>query len=249
MSLAYYNDADPFCAEWLRSLMQKGLIMQGDIDARSIEEVQPEDLKGFTRVHLFAGIGGWDLALQLAGWPAEQPVWTGSCPCQPFSCAGQRKGHADRRHLWPAFYRLIRECRPPVVFGEQVAGKTGRQWLADIRVDLESVGYACGAGDLPAASVGSPQIRQRLWFVANHNGVNGETRMGFFNDHEKTLRFACHSERPSIRMAPADTFGVGHDGIPRYMERVCAYGNAIVPQVAAVFIRASQEAQKEMEKS
>ena len=101
-----------------------------------------------------------------AGW--EGPVWTGSCPCQPLSSAGQRKGHADERHLWPAFQQLISECRPSTfVFGEQVASKDGREWFAAVRADLEHMGYACGAADLSAAGVGAPHIRQRLYWVAN----------------------------------------------------------------------------------
>ena len=68
---------------------------------------------------------------------------------------------------WPAFHRLIAERRPPTVFGEQVAGKDGREWLAAVRADLERLGYACGAADMPAAGVGAPHIRQRLWWVAD----------------------------------------------------------------------------------
>src|SRR5690606_329182 len=70
--------------------------------------------------------------------------WTGSCPCQPFSSAGKRQGERDKRHLWPEFYRLIAECNPPVVFGEQVASPLGRKWLTGVRADLEALGYAVG---------------------------------------------------------------------------------------------------------
>ena len=164
---AYYNEIDPYAAQWLRNLIAAGHIAPGDVDERSIEDVSPDDLAGYEQCHFFAGIGGWSLALQLAGWPDDQPVWTGSCPCQPLSCAGQRQGHADRRHLWPAFFRLIAECRPATIFGEQVASTLGREWLAGVRADLEHLGYACGAADLPAASVGAPHIRQRLWWVAD----------------------------------------------------------------------------------
>ncbi|MFZ5832382.1 MAG: DNA cytosine methyltransferase, partial [Planctomycetota bacterium] len=83
----YYNDHDEYACEWLRNLIRDGLIPPGDVDSRSIADVQGSDLDGYTQCHFFAGIGGWPLALQLAGWPATEPVWTGSCPCQPFSAA------------------------------------------------------------------------------------------------------------------------------------------------------------------
>ena len=134
---AYYNEIEPYAAEWLRNLIAEGLIAPGDVDERSIEEVAPDELEGYTQCHFFAGIGGWGHALRLAGWPDERPVWTGSMPCQPLSSAGQRRGHADRRHLWPAFFRLIAERRPATLFGEQVASNLGREWLAGVRADLE----------------------------------------------------------------------------------------------------------------
>ena len=119
---ARYNDSDSFCAQWLCNLINAGHIARGEVDRRDVRDLVPEDLQGHAQCHFFAGIGGWSYALRLAGWPDARPVWTGSCPCQPFSQAGQRKGHEDERHLWPAWARLIRECRPGVVFGEQVAG-------------------------------------------------------------------------------------------------------------------------------
>jgi len=117
----YYNEFDPFAAAWLRELIKEKLIPQGDVDERSITEIIPSELRGYTQCHFFAGIGGWSLALQLAGWPTDRPVWTGSCPCQPFSSAGKQKGKADERHLWPVWLDLIRECKPQTIFGEQVA--------------------------------------------------------------------------------------------------------------------------------
>ncbi|MFA4972137.1 MAG: DNA cytosine methyltransferase [bacterium] len=165
----YYNDCDPFAAAWLRELVAAGLIPQGDVDERSIADVQPADLKGYTQCHWFAGIAGWPLALQLAGWPPTRPVWTGSAPCQPFSVAGKRKGQDDERHLWPAFFRLIRECRPDTVFGEQVSGAIRHGWLDGVCGDLEAEGYAVGACVLGAHSVGAPHIRQRLYWVADRS--------------------------------------------------------------------------------
>lgn len=117
----YYNEFDPFAASLLRELIKAKLIPQGEVDERSITEIIPADLRGYTQCHFFAGIGGWSLALQLAGWPTDRPVWTGSCPCQPFSSAGKQKGKADKRHLWPVWHSLIKECKPQIIFGEQVA--------------------------------------------------------------------------------------------------------------------------------
>ena len=181
----YYNEFDPHAAEWLRWLIADSEIPYGHVDTRSISEVTANDLKGYTQCHFFAGIGGWSYALQLAGWPEDRPVWTGSCPCQPFSVAGKGRGTDDERHLWPVFGRLIGECDPPVVFGEQVASKAGREWLTGVRADLERMGYAVGAADLCAAGVGAPHIRQRLYWVANsesqridRNGGSGIKQRG-----------------------------------------------------------------------
>ncbi len=174
MPSVYYNENDPYPAEWLRNLIAAGHLLEGDVDERSIIDVRPDDLRGYGQCHFFAGIGGWPLALRLAGAEHIENLWTGSCPCQPLSVAGQHKGHADERHLWPAFYGLIAERKPAIVFGEQVAGKLGREWLAGVRLDLEAAGYACGAADLPACSVGAPHKRNRLWFMANADNCQTE---------------------------------------------------------------------------
>jgi DNA (cytosine-5)-methyltransferase 1 len=163
----YYNENDKFAAAWLKELIADGLIAKGEVDDRSICDVQKEDVIGYTQCHFFAGIGGWSYALRLAGWPDDREVWTGSCPCQPFSTAGKQEGTADNRHLWPTFFTLIAQCRPSTIFGEQVASKLGREWLATVRAEMETLGYAVGAADIGAASVGAPHIRQRLWWVAD----------------------------------------------------------------------------------
>lgn len=162
----YYNEIDPYCAAWLQNLMDAGHIPQGVIDTRSIEDVRPDELAGFTQCHFFAGLGGWAYALQLAGW-GTRPVWTGSCPCQPFSAAGKGAGFADERHLWPAWQHLIAQCRPPVVFGEQVASKDADAWIDLVHADLEGMGYAFGCVPFPAAGVGAPHIRDRNYWVAD----------------------------------------------------------------------------------
>jgi DNA (cytosine-5)-methyltransferase 1 len=165
MAGAYYNEIEPYCAKWLRNLIAAGHIAPGDVDERSITEVQPDDLKGYTQCHFFAGIGIWSLALRMAGWPDGRPVWTGSCPCQPFSVAGKQAGFDDARHLWPVWQRLIAKRRPAVVFGEQVAAAA--QWLGLVRGDLEAMDYAVGCQAIQAASAGADHLRDRYWFVAS----------------------------------------------------------------------------------
>lgn len=172
---AYYNEIDPFAAQWLRNLIDAGHIAPGVVDTRSIEEVTANDLKGFTQCHFFAGIGVWSYALRRAGWPDDRPVWTGSCPCQPFSACGKKKGKSDKRHLWPAWVSLISQCRPNVIFGEQVASSDGLDWLDDVQNDLEGAAYAFAAFDLCAAGFGAPHIRQRLFWVADANSQFMET--------------------------------------------------------------------------
>jgi DNA (cytosine-5)-methyltransferase 1 len=167
MAIAYYNENDEQKAAWLRELIKANLIAPGDVDERSIEDVIPNELAGYTQCHFFAGIGIWSYALRCAGWPDDRPVWTGSCPCQPFSAAGQRKGFADERHLWPAWYHLISIRKPDVVFGEQTAKKDGFAWLDLVQDDLEAAAYAVGAVCIPAGGFGAPHIRERIYFVAD----------------------------------------------------------------------------------
>ena len=165
---AYYNEIEPYAAAWLRNLIAAGHIAPGDVDERSIEDVRPDDLTGYTQCHWFAGIGIWSYALRQAGWEDDRPVWTGSCPCQPFSSAGKGKGTSDERHLWPAWHHLIRKCRPNVIFGEQVEAAVNHGWLDLVQSDLEGEDYAFGTAGIPAAGIGAPHIRQRLWFVAEN---------------------------------------------------------------------------------
>lgn len=167
MSGAWYNEIDPKAAAWLRELIRHDLIAPGDVDERSIEDVVPYEIANYTQCHFFAGIGVWSYALRAAGWSDNRAVWTGSCPCQPFSQAGKGSGTSDERHLWPYWEHLIRECRPARIFGEQVASKAAGSWADLVQDDLEALGYAFGAVPFPAASVGAPHIRDRLYWMAH----------------------------------------------------------------------------------
>lgn len=226
---AYYNENDKFAAAWLRNLIAAGHIAPGDVDERSVVDVRPDDLRGYTQCHFFAGIGGWSYALRLAEWPDDRPVWTGSCPCQPFSSAarGANAGLQDARHLWPQWQSLIVKCKPCAVFGEQVANSG--DWLDVVCDDMEAMGYTVGAAVLPACSVGFDHVRHRLYFVghANEHGKSG----GAID--AQTFRLPRHRG--------IDEEVALENGLSRRMGAMRAYGNAIVPQVAAEVIRAFME--------
>ena len=201
---AYYNEIDPYAVQWLKNLIKAGQIMDGEVDDRPIQNVEPKDLEGFTRLHFFAGIGGWDYALQIAEWPENRPVVTGSCPCQSLSSAGKRRGASDERHLWPEFFRIINGIQPQYIFGEQVASPLGRNWLSAVQLDLGSISYVLGATDLPAASVGAPHIRQRLFWMAHpYNPVRRPNPTGKIEEG--------NGERPSDDIGKSGvTSGVAH---------------------------------------
>lgn len=252
-TVTYYNDDDPWCVAWLDALVSSGVLPYGPIDSRSITAVSAADLRGFRACHFFAGIGGWAEALRLAAWPDTIQVWTGSC-CQPFSNAGLGRGATDARHLWPEWYRLICECRPTAILGEQTAGARGLDWLDVVRADLEDAGYAVAAAGLPACGVGAPHRRQRLWFVADR-GVDltasgGRAGIGTAATRRESPEpspgpwsrvewIACADGRR--RPIEPGILPLAY-GVPGRMGRLRGYGNAIVPAVAALFIRAYLDA-------
>lgn len=282
---AYYNENDPRAAAWLRELIKAGLIAPGDVDERSITEVQPDDLKPYAQCHFFAGIGGWSYALRLAGVRDDEPIWTGSCPCQPWSHAGDGLGELDPRNLWPDWFKLIEKRGPAIIIGEQVASKAALRWLDGVFANLEGEDYACAAADLCAAGVNAPQLRQRLYWTAYSNrerfSRREESNLEAHQPEQQTSRrdnaMRCGdasrmgdpdrqgSQRRSLDRNSAGewspwTSSVGVCGIdgkwrriepsippvaarlPSRVALIRGSGNAIVPQVAEVFIRAAFEA-------
>lgn len=180
--VAYYNEVDPHAVQHLRNLIDAGHIAPGVVDTRSIEDVTPNDIKGFNQCHFFAGIGGWSLALRRAGWSDSRPAWTASCPCQPFSAAGKGLGFADERHLWPSAHWLVGQCRPVVVFGEQSGSADANDWIDLVQDDVEALGYAFGAVAFPSASVGAPHQRDRAYWVADADCQQWEGGRGISTD-------------------------------------------------------------------
>lgn len=247
---SYYNEHDKYAAAWLRNLIAEGLIAPGDVDDRSITEIKPHELNGYSQCHFFAGIGGWSLALRLAEWPDALPVWTGSCPCQPFAECGRKGGFADERHLWPTWFRLIKKCSPAIVFGEQVASASALDWLDLVFADLEGEDYACAAADLCAAGVGAPQIRQRLYWVANADNARRQGAEWPREPHQARKEWTPPCGQPLRSDCGPWPAGPGEinrvpllaNGLPGTMGGCKGYGNAIVPPLAAEFIKASREA-------
>ncbi|MCH9836286.1 DNA cytosine methyltransferase [bacterium] len=256
---AFYNEIDPYAAQWLRNLIAAGAIAPGVVDERSVWDIAPEELDGFTQCHFFAGIGVWSRSLRRAGWPDDRPVWTASCPCQPFSVAGESRGFADERHAWPAVLWLVQARQPRTLFGEQVSSKDGLDWFDVVQADLDREGYIVGGLDTCAASVSAPHRRQRLYFVADSisEGLEGRREEpghdeallppeaggssvpdSFWSDAEWVR---CDDPGgPRWRPIEPRTFPLA-DGPPAFVGRLRAYGNALCAQQASEFVTARMQ--------
>jgi DNA (cytosine-5)-methyltransferase 1 len=249
---AYYNEFDPFAASWLENLIADGLVAPGIVDRRSIVDVQAGDLKGYGQCHFFAGIGGWSLALRLAGVSDDDPWWSCSCPCPPYSVAsvgvGGAKGQDDSRDLWPEMPRFIREYRPARIVGEQVADAIAWGWWDRVALDMEAEDYAACAVVLRADAFRARHRRRRVYW--NLADTRSEGREGY----QPLQRLSVTAPTPFSKYGDA-LAGAGRaldgdysdllpsDGLSVVVERhaLRGYGNAIVPQVAAEFIRAVME--------
>lgn len=256
----YLNEWSPYHAQWCRNLAEAGEIPACVVDETDIRKVAGDRLNEYQQCHFFAGIAGWPLALKLAGVPDDFPVWTGSCPCQPFAACGPGTGMSDERHVWPEFFRHISRCRPAYVFGEQSADSIGKGWFDALCDDVEGIGYSVWAKVTRACCVGAPHLRRRLYWVA-------------YSDVPRLPRWRVDRDRPQQEHPWARGVGVrGNAGRTRPIEpgvfplayglprsvgpgstggervglvaakanrvgRIHGYGNAIVPQLAAMFVR------------
>ena len=266
---AWYNENDPATAEWLRRLVRAGQLPEGEVDDRDFREVCADDVRGDGQRHFFAGVGGWAISAQTAGWPDDIPLWTSSLPCQPWSQAGRVRGEDDPRDLWPPFLRLIEECEPPVLVGEQVAGRLGARWCARLRDDLETRGYAVGVVGAPATVVEAPHRRERYWWLAHSGSLglsahpdlrkgNHASPGGPVSVRPDSQAHAQREIRPwrearvlecpdgGRRRIPVEpAFRPLAHGFPDEVVRLRAYGNAIVPALGRSFLEAALEVVKE----
>ena len=138
-------------------------------------------------------------------------IITGGFPCQPFSVAGKQAGTDDDRHLWPVMFRIIQELTPRWVIGENVKGLTNIQdgvVFETVCSDLEGAGYEVRAFNIPAAGVGAPHRRERIWIIAslvnaNSDGSSATTIGGSVektsNDDQEGQNKTRESERTSRR--------------------------------------------------
>lgn len=249
MATHYYNEWSRFAAAWIRVMQNLGELPIGWVDERSITDVSADDIARFKHVHLYAGIGGWALAARMAGWPNNVPLMTASLPCQPFSIAGKKMREADERHLWPATVALIEQLEPPIVVGEQTASKDGETWLAVVLDQMEALGYRVAAVDWPGCCVGSPQRRNRLyWLAYAPSRWQRQDREAIQGAHRRRRDFGSPWAKVEIRHAangkswPAKPgIELLVNGIPGHVEYLAGFGNAVVVPQARVFLETVME--------
>ena len=207
-------------------------------------------------------------------------IITGGFPCQPFSVAGKKQGTNDDRHLWPEMFRIIQEFTPRWIIGENVKNITNIQdgmVFETVCTDLEGEGYEVRAFNIPAAGVGAPHRRERIWIVAHSKSIesnvgkgrqhqeererqlqirgknsddantNGERLQGHRSEYE--LRNSEEEEQTSRNSWWSVEPCVGRvvNGVRGRVYRLKGLGNSIVPKIAEEIGKAIVEAENEME--
>lgn len=202
----------------------------------------------------FPGVPNLGDVTKYEEWPELGPIdlCTGGFPCQPFSCAGKRRGSKDDRHLWPAMCAVVQRYQPTWIIGENVPGIIPME-LDSVLADMESLGYTCQTFVIPACAVDARHRRSRIWVMArnaNKRDVSEEQQMEGYGESNDPSRI-CETipDSPSERHTSSsqiDVFGiesgsrwlpepgvgrVAH-GVPNRIHRLKGLGNSIVPQVA-----------------
>lgn len=225
MTTVAFCEIEPFCQKVLRKHWP-GVPIYEDVRTLTAERLRTD---GIDRVDLICG----------------------GFPCQPFSSAGEQRGKEDDRHLWPEMFRLVQECQPAWVIGENVAGFVGMA-LDEMLLDLETAGYEVQPFIIPVGAINADHRRDRVWILAHCQsiGLQGGNRTGC-NDESGGKRF--FSEFAGIcgefggwwcdkpRMAR-----VVH-GISAGMDRgarVKALGDTVIPQIPEIIGRAIMEIEK-----
>jgi DNA (cytosine-5)-methyltransferase 1 len=130
-------------------------------------------------------------------------IITGGFPCQSFSVAGKRKGTDDPRYLWPEMFRIIQEFTPRWVIGENVKGLTNIQdgmVFETVCTDLEGEGYEVRAFNIPAAGVGAPHRRERIWIVAHAKRYNKTNEIRRSYEEERRIQEEHRQDDSSSRL-------------------------------------------------
>lgn len=243
-----YTDIEPFCCEVLRARVADGGLLPGDVWERDVRTLTADELKPYTQVHLFCGIGASPLGLKWAGWPAELSVVTGGFPCQDISVAGKGAGISGKDSaLYIEALRVVDVFRPCYAIMENSPALLGRG-LGDVLGDLAAIGYDAEWTCFPASAVGSPQSRDRIWIVAYPESEHGQSRdlleaceVGGASAQPRRLAglsALAERQRSDFGWAAEPDVDRVADGLPGWMDRLHALGNAQVPQVVSLVARA-----------
>jgi site-specific DNA-cytosine methylase len=253
-----YTDIEPFCCEVLRARVADGGLLPGDVWERDVRTLTADELKPYTQVHLFCGIGASPLGLKWARWPSDLSVVTAGFPCTDISVAGEGEGiSGDESGLYVEAIRVVDLLRPEYAILENSPALTSRG-LGDVLGDLAAIGYDAEWTCFPASAIGAPHKRDRMWIVA-YPMRDGMPRL-----------VACRSPRQDgqrwsrsqadLQFIAATAFQPGDrwpqplirrvdDGFSNRLDRLHALGNAQVPQCVELIARAILQTESTPERS
>ena len=144
-------------------------------------------------------------------------IITGGFPCQPFSVAGKQKGTSDDRHLWPEMFRIIKAFKPRYVIGENVRGIINIQdgvVFETVCTDLESEGYEVQPFIIPAAGVGAPHRRERVWIIANREESMVDSNNHGLEQYNETKKTTSWRGTSATTKSTSDVGNTQHNGSP-----------------------------------